>query len=777
MRPHSLANAWPIARLLFVLPVGAVFIALFVPVWPTFPVGTHLDNSWVSGLNAAMGLGFVYGHEVIFTFGPYASVYTREYHPATDTIMLLGGTLLAVGYALLLAALARTRGLAAALGLAIAMLVLFRDMDAILFMYPLAFSVLIFLRYVSHERPLENGSVFELAVVTIPFGMLPLIKGSALIGCAAISVLCVAALLLCGRRREAAVMVVVPVVACLALWVIAGQPVSALPWYFINMFSIVSGFTDAMSGWGPASEIYVYLAACAAVLAGVAATRREGMAPRIFLMTAFGLYLFLAFKAGFVRHDGHVLMAASAVGIAGLLTLFVRAPCAPLIAVTAFSSWAYLDAAYAKTNTETLVERAINPFLALKGGWEARTQGRLDEISAAAWAKLARECPIDPLTGTADVYSYRQACLLASGVRWSPRPVFQSYSAYTPRLARLNADHLRSAQAPDHVLFRAEPIDGRLPSLEDGASWPALLGLYQPRWMDGDLAYLQRRPGAAEAKPRFIEQRVVATGEGAALPDSDGLLFAEIELERTVLGRLASLVFKPIAPRIELILRDGGRRSHRFVPGMAAGGFVLSPYVANTREFVLLMESYPELAANRVQSFSIELDAVGRWLWRGDYSMRLSHLPARASGTAVGSLLLDLPYTAGAVPANATGGLVCDGSVDRLNGASPVPMTLTSGTRVTLDGWTAVSHNEGRLPDTVLVAVTNGRGESTYFRTRRTERADVSDFFKQPGLLNSGFEARIDVGDLGDEVFLQVAQLRGGALFLCDPARRIAIRK
>ena len=42
----------------------------------------------------------------------------------------------------------------------------------------------------------------------------------------------------------------------------------------------------------------------------------------------------------------------------------------------------------------------------------------------------------------------------ANGWRWSPRPVFQSYSAYTPALDQLNASHLASRESADHILMQ-----------------------------------------------------------------------------------------------------------------------------------------------------------------------------------------------------------------------------------------------------------------------------------------------------------------------------------
>ncbi len=248
-------------------------------------------------------------------------------------------------------------------------------------------------------------------------------------------------------------------------------------------------------------------------------------------------------------------------------------------------------------------------------------------------SKLSTECPIEKLDGTVDIYSYRQGCL---------DRVRRSVVAETgvPELLRLYAAAgaiecraLRGPRAPDHVLFRVEPIDLRLPALEDGASWPALLQLYAPRRLEEDLAYLQRREGAEEVRPRLIEEKVADVDSELSLPVVDGLLFAEVQLRKTLLGRLASTIFKPTRPLIELTLASGAVREHRFVPRMAAAGFVLSPYVANTRDFVLLMEGDNELAPNAVRSMRISVSPAGRWLWNGTYSMRLARLdiPLRPS--------------------------------------------------------------------------------------------------------------------------------------------------
>ena len=59
--------------------------------------------------------------------------------------------------------------------------------------------------------------------------------------------------------------------------------------------------------------------------------------------------------------------------------------------------------------------------------------------------------------------------------------MIQSYAAFTPELADLNAAYLRSSHAPDNVFFECAPIDDHYPSLDDGLSWPVLLTRYDIR--------------------------------------------------------------------------------------------------------------------------------------------------------------------------------------------------------------------------------------------------------------------------------------------------------
>ena len=53
-------------------------------------------------MNQGVARHLVFGKEVLFTYGPYGSVMTRTYDPATDLRMILGSLLLCVAYSIAL---------------------------------------------------------------------------------------------------------------------------------------------------------------------------------------------------------------------------------------------------------------------------------------------------------------------------------------------------------------------------------------------------------------------------------------------------------------------------------------------------------------------------------------------------------------------------------------------------------------------------------------------------------------------------------------------------
>jgi hypothetical protein len=170
-----------------------------------------------------------------------------------------------------------------------------------------------------------------------------------------------------------------------------------------------------------------------------------------------------------------------------------------------------------------------------------------------ALRKIRSEAPFKPLAGPTDIYPFDQALLIASGFDWEPRPISQSYSAYTSALLRQNREHLTGSRAPEHILFSVSPIDGRLPSLDDSPSWPTLLTSYRFERFDNGYAVLARQPSASP--PRFdgVSETEADFDRAVELPQDVDLLWAKIDLAPSLQGRAIDLFYKlsPITLRLK----------------------------------------------------------------------------------------------------------------------------------------------------------------------------------------------------------------------------------
>lgn len=220
---------------------------------------------------------------------------------------------------------------------------------------------------------------------------------------------------------------------------------------------------------------------------------------------------------------------------------------------------------------------------------------------------------LPPIKGNADLYSYDQAILFAHALPYQPRPVMQSYSAYTPELAARNAAHLRTARAASNILFAIQPIDDRFPSLDDGRSWPELLTLYDIKGASDDRGtYLLLSRSSVPREYRLTPLRNTSArfGEPVTVPAAtNGPVWVEIEIKKSVAGTLVSSLYKPPVLMLTVSLPDHSQRRFRLVPGMAAGGFLLSPLVADNRSFAALASAgRRDLAGLAVVSMTISAD-------------------------------------------------------------------------------------------------------------------------------------------------------------------------
>lgn len=624
------------------LLVLVVVVAVFVPFVPTMPA-PGLDPSWKWAANVAVAQGLVFGRDLIFTVGPYASILTRSYHPATDTMMMAGSLYLASVYWLCFVVLAQRakRCWVMVFGTVFAVVMYapnpwdLYQRDALLLSLPLLIAIQTFKAVKKGGGGLLRGRWRTVAfgLTYSALGLPPLIKGSFIAPSLGTAILGAAYCFLSGQRWLAAICLLAPAVALAGFWLAAGQPIAGLPDYFANMVPISSAYMEAMALGGSVGDIAFYLIGGLAVLLAIALQPHA----RLLLVCSSLLYLFMAFKAGFVRHDGyHAMIASTALVVAALLFPLISSGsrAAVPVVVLAVLCWVTFDVKYARPAPDWIGVEIARFYANAWQGLRARLTepAWLARSYAAAAARLESMAGFPPLAGTTDIYAHEQSLLLASGNQWAPRPVFQSYAAYTPELASINRAHLLGPKAPDNVIFRVQPIDRRFPALDDGPSWPVLLERYRPIRLENNFLILVKRETATPgAEPQLLAGGAAGFGEVVNLPDTDGWIYAEIALDKTPLGRLAEIVYRLNELEVSIELRDGSKRRFRLIPGMARAGFLLSPLVENTAEFAMLYGEPARLRAKSVKSLAIATRGGGHGLWRDRYRFRFSAIAQDAA--------------------------------------------------------------------------------------------------------------------------------------------------
>ena len=225
--------------------LGGLLLNSFGFYRPLMP-GTGLDESWVYSLNQAVAQRLVLGRDIIFTFGPYASIDTYHYHPATVWIMLIGGSLLVVCYSFCFAWLVRRAHWSWPLILAALVITSLAKPDALLFFLLLLEALLVFRlqdeAFVEHRKPV---TLLWASILIGCAGMLPLIKASFAVMALGFCVLCLSFLVLRRQWTLAMICMLAPLAGMLIFWVGAGQKISDLGGLFFGYMQVASGYSDA----------------------------------------------------------------------------------------------------------------------------------------------------------------------------------------------------------------------------------------------------------------------------------------------------------------------------------------------------------------------------------------------------------------------------------------------------------------------------------------------------------------------------------------------------
>ena len=598
--------------------------------FPALPPQTRLglDPSWVLGINLAHAQGLEMGRDLVWPYGPLA--YLSIPNPAGQHMWLAFLYRLLV-YAVWCGALLRLcvwllpfhRGawIAMLWGVVAAMDPFFTGDHLEAAALNLALVILL---------DQSRWKSIELLLLSLVAATAMLVRYN--LGIELIAVF----LILCVQkdvaRRAIPGLVALPV-ALLALYAAAMGHVTTLWPYFRNGWELATGYSEAMSVPGPAAVWLAYLCAFACLFGLALCISQRGSRFWAALAVAV-VFSFFLFKNSTVRQDGShsapfflKLCLISLFFVILNSTRGVAVPLAALQVVSLATAYILVLPVWPETPVQVLNRLTLRDTATL--AWDyahwPQTWRRMEMETSrnlrAGWLPAPFHHAVG--NGTVDAVPWNIAAVRANGWRWQPRPVFQSYAAFTPTLDSLNADHIRSSRAADFALVNWETIDFRHPFFEDPLSWRARLDHYVSDYMESGDLLMRRRASPLTHTAEQMTAGTLRWNQEAAVPSDRDWVILYAEVRPTLLGKLRKLVFRLDPVWLRVTFQSGYTQRWRVIRPNLQSGFLMNPLPKDLGDLALIGRGCAppdpavsvRLEADRPQDY--EADIPIRWeRWR-----------------------------------------------------------------------------------------------------------------------------------------------------------------
>lgn len=207
---------------------------------------------------------------------------------------------------------------------------------------------------------------------------------------------------------------------------------------------------------------------------------------------------------------------------------------------------------------------------------------------------------------TIDSYPWNTQILLENKLNFTPRPVFQSYTAYTSKLEQKNFDFYNSEKAPKFVLYDFEAIDDRYPLFDE----PKLNLIFKQNYTCVDTLVVNSRKTlllekkASAQKIKFVQIKEYAIYLDTPLVPQEGIYY-EVFVYRNLLGDFMSVIDHGPNILLAVVRNDGEVRKYKTSNKLLETGVFSTQHIKDTNEFRSLLEG-DNKEQNQVKAYYFE---------------------------------------------------------------------------------------------------------------------------------------------------------------------------
>ena len=212
---------------------------------------------------------------------------------------------------------------------------------------------------------------------------------------------------------------------------------------------------------------------------------------------------------------------------------------------------------------------------------------------------------------TVDIYPWNAQLLFENKLNFLPRPVFQSYTAYTVYLEEMNFNHYNScAKAPEFVIYEYLAIDERYPLFDEPKVNLCLIKNYSPvelfDFQNRKFILLQKRKDFRPIKLEKSKEYAMMVDSPLA-PMKD--VYYEVGVCNSLLGKAVSIVDH--APTISLEIKTETSNLYRTGKKLLESGLFLEQKINKTEDFYSLFFSDSLAKLEKVKFYNFKLKDEG----------------------------------------------------------------------------------------------------------------------------------------------------------------------
>ncbi|MBI4946798.1 MAG: hypothetical protein HY840_10415 [Bacteroidetes bacterium] len=191
-----------------------------------------------------------------------------------------------------------------------------------------------------------------------------------------------------------------------------------------------------------------------------------------------------------------------------------------------------------------------------------------------------------------DVYPWDFSFFPANNLSWKPRPVIQSYAAYTEWLDKEDATYFSSDESAPYIIWELLDdrygqsgfcsIDNRYLLNDEPTGIYQLFNHYKPIYKNSKIILFQKTEKENLFSSQSIGKDTAVWNQWIKIPSTeDGILRVKIKIARSSIGTLKAYLYKDEEFRMDCKLINGNVFQYRIIPNSAERGIWINPLITS----------------------------------------------------------------------------------------------------------------------------------------------------------------------------------------------------